>query len=573
LVGRTLSQRLLRDGTDLEITFVASTAQRARRRRRRDRPGTPWNYAFALAVVAAGVGLGTVVEPVLPLANLSLLFMVGVLLVAVRTAMGPALFTGIASALAYNFFFTDPRYTFEIHRAHDMVTVGFFLVMALIGGRIAGRLRQQVLALRRTNEQTQSMLALSRRLASAADLETVRREAAAAIAAQAGVPVVLLVPSGEGGMLVPAPGSPETPASVDEAPAGIPKDALVLDQKARAAAQWAYDHRQPSGFRTDTLGGIPWRFLPLAFEQECFGVVGLSFANGEPPGSEVLSLIDVQVTQAVLALVRTRLTTSLEQARVGEETERLRSALLSSVSHDLRTPLASMIGSASSLRSLGPALSESDRTELLDAVLAEGQRLDRYIQNLLDMTRLGHGTLKLTRDWIGIDDILNSALRRTQLVLAHCRVVRRIAPGLPLLYVHPALIEQALVNVIENAARYSPPGGEVTLSAEREGDELAIAVTDQGPGIAPELRARVFDPFFTAGTDGGANAETGDRGQGTGLGLAICHGMIGAHGGRLEARPGPDGRGTTIAIWLPLPPAQPPVDPTFERDPTAEGAQ
>ena len=564
LVGRTLSQRLLRDGTDLEITFVASTAQRARRRRRRGPPRTLWHYAFALAVVAAGVGLGMVVKPVLPLANLSLLFMVGVLLVAVRTAMGPALFAGIASALAYNFFFTDPSYTFEIHRAHDMITVGFFLVMALIGGRIAGRLRQQVLALRRTNEQTQSMLTLSRRLASAADLETVRREAAVAIAAQAGVPVVLLVPQGEGGMLAPAPGAqPETPN----------KDAPILDPKSRAAAQWAYDHRQPSGFRTDTLGGIPWRFLPLAFEQECFGVVGLSFANGEPPGSEVLSLIDVQVTQAVLALVRTRLTTSLEQARVGEETERLRSALLSSVSHDLRTPLASMIGSASSLRTLGPALSESDRTELLDAVLAEGQRLDRYIQNLLDMTRLGHGTLKLTRDWIGIDDILSSALRRTQVVLAHCRVVRRIAPGLPLLYVHPALIEQALVNVIENAARFSPPGGQLTLTAEREGDELAIAVTDQGPGIAPELRARVFDPFFTGGANGGANEGTGDRGQGTGLGLAICHGMIGAHGGRLEARPGPNGRGTTIAIWLPLPPAEPPVDPPFDGDPTAESAE
>ncbi len=510
-------------------------------------------------MVAGAVGAGIAIEPILPLANLSLVFMLGVLLVAVRTGMGPAIFAGLASAVAYNFFFAEPRYRFLIHRTHDLLTVGFFLVMALIGGRIAGRLRQQVLALRRTNAQTQSLLALSRRLSSAADLESVRREVGVAIAAQARVPVVLLSPQGESGLLATVAGSPEPPVEVPVAgqtqgPAQAPKGAPILDQKARAAAQWAYDHRLPSGYKTDTLNGIPWRFLPLAYEQECFGVVGLSLADREPPGSEVLTLIDVLASQAVLALVRTRLTTSLEQARVGEETERLGSALLSSVSHDLRTPLASMIVAASSLRTLGSALSETDRAELLDAVLGEGERLDRYIQNLLDMTRLGHGTLKLTRDWIGIDDILSAALRRTRTLLAYCRVMRRIAPGLPLLYVHPALIEQALVNVIENAARFSPPGGEVTLTAEREGGELAIAVSDQGPGIPPEVRSRVFDPFFTAG---GARDE-GDRGQGSGLGLAVCHGMIGAHGGRIEARPGPDGRGTTIAIWLPLP--EPPTE-------------
>jgi two-component system sensor histidine kinase KdpD len=395
LLGQTLSQRLLRDGADLEITFVASSAQKGRRRRLLAGPsGRPWEYGFALGVVAAATGLGVVLQHSLPIASLSLLFMLGVLVVAVRTDVGPALATALVSALAYNFFFTQPRYTFEIHSTHDLLLVGFFLIMALLGGRLAGRLRQQVQALRRTNEQTRSLLALSRRLASAADLATVRQEAAVAIAAQVRVPMVLLVPRGESGMLDLAPGgAPESTRAAE---------AQHLDEKALAAAQWAYDHRQASGMRTDTLGGIPWRFLPLAYEQECFGVVGLSFAGGEPPGSEVLALVDVLLSQAVLALVRTRLTTSLEQARVGEETERLRSALLSSVSHDLRTPLASMIGAASSLRTLGRDLSEADRSELLDSVLAEGERLDRYIQNLLDMTRLGHGTLKLTRDWIGI---------------------------------------------------------------------------------------------------------------------------------------------------------------------------
>jgi two-component system sensor histidine kinase KdpD len=197
------------------------------------------------------------------------------------------------------------------------------------------------------------------------------------------------------------------------------------------------------------------------------------------------------------------------------------------------------------LRDLGDDLSKADRHELADAISTEGDRLNRYIQNLLDMTRLGHGTLKIERDWIGLDDILNSALRRTRDALRDIRVVRSIPPDLPLLYVHPALIEQALVNVIENAARFSPVGGEVRIVAAQESDTIRISVSDDGPGIPPEQRKRVFDMFFTGGQ--------GDRGKhGSGLGLAICAGMIGAHMGRVAALPGPGGRGTSIDIYLPV---------------------
>ena len=188
--------------------------------------------------------------------------------------------------------------------------------------------------------------------------------------------------------------------------------------------------------------------------------------------------------------------------------------------------------------------------QLAGAVLSQSERLDRYLQNLLDMTRLGHGTLKLARDWIGIEDIVAAALRRTRDLLRGLQVVRSIAADLPLLYVHPALIEQALVNVIENAARFSPPGGQVRIAAARDDDQLAITVTDQGPGMPEAQRKAMFDMFLGAGGDAGST--------GGGLGLAICHGMIGAHGGRIEALPGPRGRGTTIAIHLPLP--EPPTE-------------
>ena len=274
-------------------------------------------------------------------------------------------------------------------------------------------------------------------------------------------------------------------------------------------------------------------------------MIGISYRGQPPPTATELTALDGLIAHATLAMARTRLTDHLQQARLGEETERLRAALLSSVSHDLRTPLASMIGAASSLRALDRQLSVEDRDELLEAVLSEGERLDRYIQNLLDMTRLGHGSLKLERDWIGIDDILGAVLRRLRDALRSHRVIRVIEPDLPLLYVHPALIEQALVNLVENAAKFSPSDSEIRLTASRADDALRVSVSDQGAGIAEAERTRIFDMFYTG--------RDGDRGKhGSGLGLTICSGMIGAHGGCIEVMDGPNGRGTTFVVHLPL---------------------
>ncbi|CRI64014.1 Osmosensitive K channel His kinase sensor [Thiocapsa sp. KS1] len=534
VLGRTLSQRLLREGGEFEITFVPSSVARARHREPgRHRLAEAGDYLVAAGVIAASAAIAALLEPLLPLANLSLVFLAGVLWVAVRSTLGPALITALVSAALYTFLFTEPRYTFFIDRTDDLLTIVFFLLMGLAGGQLASRLRRQMIALRATNAQTQTLLDLGRRLTAAADLPSVRRETVRSLAEYLRVRTVLLAPTDDSGALREAIGS-DTDAG-----------AAVLDDKARAAAQWAYDHRQPSGARTETLSGLTWRFLPLAIEKETFGVIGLDLAGTPQVSSAQLAALDVLVSQATLAMARTRLADRLEQAKMAEETERLRSALLSSVSHDLRTPLASMIGAASSLRALDDKISPEDRAELLDAVLSEGERLNRYIQNLLDMTRLGHGTLRIERDWIGIDDLINAALRRLREPLQGLRVTRAIAPDLPLLYVHPALVEQALVNVIENAARFSPPGGEIRLTATRAGESLRLTISDQGPGIPEEDRKRVFDMFFTG--------SKGDRSkQGSGLGLAICSGMIGAHGGRIEALEGPGGRGATIAIALPI---------------------
>ncbi len=534
LLRRTLSQRLLRLGSEFEITFVASPEARPFSRPRRPRLGRANDYLIALATVAVSVLLSAALEPVLALANMSLVFLVGVLLVAARTATAPAVVTALLSAAAYNFFFTEPRYSFYMNRTDDLLTVVFFLIVGLVAGQLAVRLRQQLQALRDTNEQTRTLAELNRRLAGAPDLASTAAAAAVILGQRFRAPVVVLsAEEAAGGVL-------QRVATSDQE--------VQLDAKAWSAAQWAYDHRQPSGRFTDTLASVEWRLIPLMVENEAYGVVATRFAGAESPPTESLATLDVLVSQVALAMARTRLAGNLEQARLAEETERLRSALLSSVSHDLRTPLASMIGSASTLRDLHADLSAGDRAELLDAIVSEGERLNRYIQNLLDMTRLGHGTLKIERDWIGLDDIVNAALRRTRDALRGVRIVRAMDADLPLLYVHPALIEQALVNVIENAARFSPEGGEIRIAAALESDEVHIVITDQGPGIPADERRRVFDMFFTGGN--------GDRGrQGGGLGLAICAGMVGAHMGRIEALPGPGGVGTSIHIHLPVTPA------------------
>lgn len=531
---------MLRRNTDFEITIVGSKQKQAPPPKRRWTRwfGSAWkaplrHYLFAAFVVALAVLVSALLDYLLPLPvlNFSLVFLTGVLVVASRTSLAVALVTAAVSSLAFNFFFIEPRFTFSIYRTGEVVTVLFFLVVAVIGGNLASRLRAQVAALRATNEQSQALLALSKRLAGAPDPIAVRNIAVEAVADFERVPTCLLTNGAQTGDLRVVASAP---------------DRVELNDKERAAAAWAFEHEQASGYHSNTLADVRWRFLPLMLEDKCYGILGVELARLEtPPRSEQITMLEALTTQVTLTLARTQLTTSLEQARVAEETERLRSALLSSVSHDLRTPLSSMIGSASTLRELAGQLSQSNQKELLDAIMSEGKRLNRYIDNLLDMTRLGQGNLALDRDWATLADMVAAALRRLREALAGLRVIRDIPAELPLLYVHPALIEQALVNIIDNAARFSPAGGEIHIAGYRDQDELVVTVTDQGPGIPEAERKQVFDMFFSG--------EGGDTERhGSGLGLAICSGMIGAHGGSIEALAGPGDRGTRIAIHLPV---------------------
>lgn len=482
-------------------------------------------WAIAVAVAGLAMLVAWLAEAQLGLDDLSLIFITAVVLVASLTGKRIAVFAALLCLLGYNFLFTQPRHTFYVDSPHDLLTLGLFLLVALVCGHLASRLRQQVVALQAANATAAALQTLSQRLAAAADVEAVLQAGAASVHQALGVPVVI-VPTENG--------APRADAAVAH-PRPVERD--VVEGLVSACLQGGdEDPSSPNG----------WSCVALRHQEQILGVIALAEGrSGRQGDATSIALARGMAGQIAQALARVRLVGALESARVQGETERLRAALLASVSHDLRSPLSSIIGSAESLSTLHAQLPEHERIELAEGILQEGRRLDRYIQNLLDMTRLGHGSLTLDRDWVGLDEIVASAGARLARLFPELPLQVAIPPELPLLWVHPALIEQALFNILENAARFSPPGEAVRLRAELDGRTLRIDVIDAGPGIPEHERQRIFDMFYSV--------ERGDRGgQGTGLGLTICQGMIGAHGGSVEALPGEAGRGTTIRITLPL---------------------
>jgi len=534
LFGGGLAARLLRQAHGLEINVLDSDHEQHQPRPRNSVTLVWFDYALALVATLLATALAWAVSSVLPLPNISLVFLAAVLLVAVRSSLGPALACAALSFLTYDFLFIPPNFSFSIQREEDVLTLLFFLLMAALTGNLAARQRRQLQALRDTQEETSELLDLSRKLTAATDRQAVISAAAQHLEGWIDVQLCLLNRDGQGGWKVETGGP------------------LQFTEAERAAADWAWQHDQPAGKGTGTLPLGRWWWWPLSVEDGPLALLGVCAKEGQSLSGQRRRLLTALSQPLAQALARAQLADDLEAARLHGETEQLRSALLASVSHDLRTPLTAMRGSIDSLLALGEAIPLEDRRELLEGTRDEAERLDRYIQNLLDMTRLGHGALKLARDWVSPADIVGSSLNRLRAVLAPLQVSTEVPAELPLLYVHAALIEQALVNVLENAARFSPSHGRLQLRAGADEQEIFFAVSDEGPGIPEEDRAKIFDMFYTA--------ARGDRGgQGTGLGLAICQGMVGAHGGRISVADGIDGRGTCITLHLPLQ-AQPGMD-------------
>jgi two-component system sensor histidine kinase KdpD len=473
-------------------------------------------HVLAVFATAAATAFAAIASHVIGLRELAPIYLLAVLLVAATSRTGPAVLASLLGALAYNFFFFEPRYTLHIDDPRGWASLLLFLATALIAGRLAARLAMQVRALQRTGEDAALRRELAQRLAGAGDEEALR-EAAHELLGRAADATIWL--------------------------------RLEPIAQAGSSPDWRDAEAQRADMRGEQQG---WWFVPLLAGPRTLGSIGFQREAGraalDPPRREFLRLLVDDVAQA---LVRLRLAQELQAERVAGETERLRNALLASVSHDLRTPLASIIGAADSLQGYGEQMTPEDRAALLDAIRDEGERLDRYIRNLLDMTRLGHGALRPARDWIGVDELIGAAIARVRRQWPAQRFQLALMPGAAPIHVHPALMEQALVNVIENAASFSPAGEPVTVQASRDhAGTLRIDIVDRGPGIPHDERERVFERFYSA--------QRGDRGrQGTGLGLAICRAILIAHRGSADALPGDDGVGTRLRLSLPAQDADP----------------
>ena len=491
-------------------------------------------YAGAAAMVAGALGVAELIKPLLGGTNIDLVFLTAVVGTAISSGLYPSLFAVVLSTLAFNFFFLAPLYTFTIADPSNVAALFFFTLVAVLVSNLTARVRSQATIAGARARTTESLYSFSRKLAACVGTDDVLWAMAYQIASMLKVRVVVLLP--EAGRLAVRAGYP-------------PEDELA--DKDLAAAQWSWERNTPAGRGADTLPGAPRYFAPLRTSSGPVGVVGLdSDKTGPLLSPEQHRLFDALLDQGALAVERVSLAGDLDRARRLAETEKLRAALLTSISHDLRTPLASVLGAATTIRDFGGALDDEGRAALVSTIVEEAERLNRFIANLLDMTRLEAGAVAPNVSEVDVSEIVGAAMRRAAPILAAATVAVEIEPGLPPLGLDPVLFEQALFNILDNAAKYAGVDGTVTVRLRRDGPTLCLTVADSGPGIPSEDCEAIFEKFH--------RVRKGDHVRpGTGLGLAISRGFIEAMGGTVTAGSAAkiDGHcsGALLTIRLPVP--------------------
>jgi two-component system sensor histidine kinase KdpD len=461
-------------------------------------------------------------------ANLIMVYLLGTVLAAWRLGRGPSILVSVLSVAAFDFFFVPPYLTFAVSDTQYFVTFAVMLAVAIVISTLTTRVRAQAEASRQREQRTAALYAMTRELASHQGLDELLRATTRHIAEVFGSRVAVFLPDSDGRLARRA----------GELGTG-PDDASEL-----GVARWVQEHGQLAGLGSATLPGARALYLPLRAARGTVGVLGLVPPSGEALATpEQLHLLETFAAQTALAIERVALVEEAQQAHLRSETERLRNSLLSAVSHDLRTPLATITGSASALVEQEAGLDAAARRELAQAIQEEADRLNRLVHNLLEMTRLESGGVRVRKDWHPVEEVVGSALARVEKRLGERRVDIDLPPDLPLAPLDPLLIEQVLINLLDNAIKYTPEGSPIEISAAVEDRVLRVTVADRGPGFAPGEETRVFDKFYRG-------AAAGTR-SGAGLGLAIARGIVEAHGGRITAEPRPGG-GALFRFTLPL---------------------
>jgi two-component system, OmpR family, sensor histidine kinase KdpD len=463
--------------------------------------------AIAAATVAVAIATlaGRLFSAMAPLPNISMVFLLAVLFSAVSFGMRLAIYASVLSFLAYDFFFLEPLYTFQITEPSELLSLTIFLIVAIVTSALAGRIRDQARAANERMIATRRLYEFTWKLSGLTDIDAVADGAAGEIHVSLRRPAVILLNRNE---------------ELSLAAAWPPEDRL--DPATWDAARLAFSRNEPAGFDTHALPGSQWHFIPLRTQRGSFGVVGIARnINNDPFDAEARALLGTLAEQTA---------------------ERVRNILLASVSHDFRTPLASILGSATSLLDFGNRLDTDARTGLLREIKAEAEGLDEMVRNLLAMTRIDAGALELRKDWVDLREIVERVINAAKRRGAALAAALDLPATLPLIRADASLIEQAVGNVVNNVVSHAPEGARLVVDAIVTQQSVSIRATDDGPGIPAEIMPRVFEKFVQGRVGGGKSG-------GTGLGLAIAKGIVEAHGGSIAAEsPVAEGRGARMVL-------------------------
>ena len=537
LLRPPIVDQIIRASGEIDVYVVSMSLgerQTATQQRRPIRT-IPWaGYAAAVALVAATTLLSSLVQSFFSPTNIAMFYLLAVVLAAVRLGLQPAVLTAFLGVLAFDFFFVPPVFTLVVADTEYLLTFIVFLTVGLVISSTVARSRERAEALRLREVQTASLYYLSRDLAGAADLVAVTGAVLRNLRESLKAEIVVFLADGEQLKIISA------------------SEKLDLDLKERAVADWTFRNHQEAGRGTATLGAAALLYLPLKTSANVLGVLGVRMADPTDYNSQQHRLLlDAFASQTAMALERVRFSQQAEQVQILAARETLERALLNSISHDLRTPLASITGALSSLRDQ-EGLDETARTELLATAGEEAARLNRFVGNLLDMTRLEAGAVRLKYTPCAVEELIGCALSVLDPRLGKRKIEVNLPPDLPLVMLDMGCMIQVLVNLLDNSLKYSPQDQPLGINARTDRAWLVMEIIDHGPGVAEADLERIFDKFHRVPAPEGA--------RGTGLGLSICKGFVEAHGGKIKAALTPGG-GLTVTIRLPLIPPPQTEDP------------
>lgn len=528
-------ERVIRASGDIDVYVIssASGAPRPGDAGPGRRPPVLASYLYSAAVVGLATAASALVWRLWAPTNLTMLYLLAVVIAALQWGRGPAILAAALSVVAFDFFFVPPVFTFAVSDTQYLVTFAALLVVGVVVSTLASRTRDQARAAQRREGYMAALQALSAELAGTSDSDDILQAVAHHIGATFSRSVALFLPKGEDiePRLV-APGFP-------------------LDENERAVAHWVFRHGQEAGYGTDTLPAASARYLPLRTARRTIGVLGVKPTDSRTAlAPEQRRLLHAFASQAALAIERAALAEESRRSEVARETERLQTALLDTISHDLRTPLASITGALSSLADAGALLNDAQRRELFETALEQAERMNRLVGDLLEMTRLEAGALRLRRAPTDVQELVGAVVDQAGAGLRGREVTIDVAPDLPVVSLDLALVTRALANILDNAVKYSAAGSPIDIRARLVGPELQVQIADRGIGLPPGETERVFDKFYRV-------RRPGDTG-GVGLGLSISAGIAALHGGRVWAERR-EGGGTVVTFALPASPASVPI--------------